>query len=280
MSVKIITDNCCDLPPELIREYDIDIVYLTVRFGTDECDPKTLDNATFYRMMAESRVLPTTSQPSQDSLSQAFEKALQVHDEVISIHLSSAISGTVEGARMAAKALNNPHLHIFDSKKASTGQGLLVLEAARMAKAGKSVDEILERLKTMQRTVQSIFTVSNLEYLIKGGRISRVKGLMAGVFDIKPILHLDQDGAIQPYDKVRGHRASLKKLLDIMEELGHRLEEQTAGICHSVCPEEAQYLYDNIKARFGCREIVIGEIGPIIGSHVGPGTFAVFFESK
>lgn len=279
MAIKIVTDNCCDLPEAIINQYGIKMVNMLVRFGDREYGPGELTNHEFYQMMSTSDVLPTTTQPTVEEMTRVYEEALADGSEVIAIHLSSGITGTVQSAQMVADMIGNPRLHIIDSKKASVGEGLLVVTAARMAEAGCSLEEILDRLADMQKRMQCIFSVGNLEYLIKGGRISRAKGLIAGVLDIKPILYFDPDGYIMPYDKVRGNRAALKKLLDIMERIGSNLSEQVVGVNHSDHPEYAEYLRDAIIDRFGVKEVIIGEIGPVIGSHVGAGTFSVFFET-
>ena len=130
----------------------------------------------------------------------------------------------------------------------------------------------------MQQQLQCIFCVGNLEYLIKGGRVSKAKGLIAEVLDIKPILYMDEEGCIMPLDKARGYKGSLKKLLTIMEKMGRNLSSQTVGICHSASPETAAYLAEEIRKQFVVKEVIIGEVGPVIGSHVGKGTVSVFFE--
>lgn len=278
MGVKIVSDNCCDLPDDILKRYNIELGYLLVRFGDRQYQPRELSNAEFYQKMKESPVLPSTSQPAVDNLIKVYSQALEDGSEVIAIHMSSGMSGTVQGAQVAASMLDNPRLHIIDSKKASIGEGLMVLQAARMAEQGISVEIILERLYDMQKRIQSIFCVGNIEALIKGGRVSRTKGLVAEILDIKPILYLDEDGCIKPYDKARGHKGALNKLLDIMEKNGANLAEQTTGVCYSVDIENAEYLSREMKKKFGIKEVVIGEVGLVIGSHVGAGTFSVFFE--
>ena len=138
----------------------------------------------------------------------------------------------------------------------------------------------MERLEEMRERMQCIFTVGNIEYLIKGGRISRSKGTLANVLDIKPILHFDRDGYIMPLNKARGHKSAMRKILDIMESKGTNLSRQNgrAG-SHANSPEAAEFLQQSIQARFKPREIIVGEVGPVIGAHVGQGTYAVFFES-
>lgn len=279
MAIKIVTDNCCDLPLEIIKDYDIRIVNLLVRFGDREYKPGELTTDDFYEKMTTEKVLPQTSQPSTEEMMQTYNEALQDGSEVIGIHFTSQLSGTLQSAQVVTQNLENDRLHIFDSRKASLGQGIMVLEAARMARNGEPVSSIMQTLEDMRENMQCIFSVQNLKYLISGGRISKGKGLIAGALDIKPILAFDEEGRIVPYDKVRGHRAALKKLLDIMEERGVDLSAQTVGISHASSINDAEFLRDSIMERFGPKEIVIGDIGPVIGSHVGPGTFSVFFQS-
>ena len=278
--IKIVSDNCCDLPPEILRRYGIKQIHMLVRFGDQEIKPGEMSNDEFYKKMANSPILPKTSQPVTEEIIQVYSSLLEERDtEVIGIHMSSDLSGTVQSVQMVKEMLQEPRLHIIDSLKASMGLGLMVLEAARLAEKGAEASTILNRLEEMRSSVQCIFSVQNLEYLISGGRISKGKGLIAGVLNIKPILCIDDNGFIIPYEKARGHRAALKKVLDIMGDLGNNLSGQTVGISHAVALEDAMYLKENMEQRFGVKEVVIGEIGPVIGSHVGPGTFSIFFES-
>lgn len=278
MGIKIVSDNCCDLPIELLEQYGISLAHLTVSFGDRVYLPGEISNEEFYNKMKASSTLPCTSQPAVEDMNRVYAEALADGSEVIAIHMSSGLSGTYQGGILAQNTLDNPRLHVFDTLKASVGMGLLVVEAARMAERGASVESILQRLGEMQTRMQCIFVVGNLESLIKGGRISRAKGLVADVLDIKPVLHMDEQGFIMPYDKARGMKGAQHKLISIMEKNGADLANQTVGICHSAVPDIADYLSKTIKDKFAVREIIIGEIGAVIGSHVGTGTFSVFFE--
>ncbi|MDD3852180.1 MAG: DegV family protein [Syntrophomonadaceae bacterium] len=278
MGIKIVSDNCCDLPDELLKQYGINLAHLTVSFGDRVYKPGEINNDEFYSILKSAPVLPHTSQPAVEDITRVYTQALADGSEVIAIHMSSGLSGTYQGGVLAQKNLNNPRLHVFDSLKASIGMGLLVIEAARMAEHGADINSILQRLEEMQTHMQCIFVVGNLECLIKGGRISKTKGLMADVLDIKPVLHMDEGGFIKPYDKARGLKGAQHKLIKIIESNSTDLSNQTVGISHSAVPEIADYLSRIIKDKFGVREVIIGEIGPVIGSHVGAGTFSVFFE--
>lgn len=278
MGIKIVTDNCCDLPVEILERYKIRLVHLQVRFGDRGYLPEELNNEQFYKLMADSQILPSTSQPTVEETNQVYSEALADGSEVIAIHMSSGLSGTYQGGVLVKNTLDNPNLYVFDSLKASVGMGLMVVQAARMVEQGATVPEILQRLQEMQSTMQCVFLVGNLESLIKGGRVSKAKGKIAVVFDIKPVLHINEEGFIMPYDKVRGVKGAQHKLINIMEKNGSNLALQTVGVCHSAVPEIANALSETIKEKFAVKEVIIGDIGPVIGAHVGAGTFSVFFE--
>ena len=278
MGIRIVTDNCCDLPAEILEKYDIRQTYLQVRFGDRVYLPGEINNRQFYQLMAESKTLPATSQPTVEDITRVYSEALADGSEVIAIHMSSALSGTYQGGVLVKNTLENPNLYVFDSLRASVGMGLMVVEAARMAERGETVQSILQRLEGMKSSVQCIFIVGNMESLIKGGRLSKAKGKIAMAFDIKPILYMDDEGYLMPYDKARGLKGAQRKQINIMEKIGADLARQTVGICHSEEPEIANALSQTIKEKFGVKEVIIGEIGPIIGAHIGAGTFSVFFE--
>jgi len=249
-----------------------------VRFGDEEILPENFDNVAFYNRLKTSPQLPSTSQPMPGDFLVQYQKAIEQNQQIISIHLSSGISGTVQSATIAAEMLAGEPIHVIDSRKASVGQGLMVLEAARMAASGEEVSTIIDRLNEMQNRLRCIFVVGNLDILIKGGRLSRAKGLLASALDIKPVLHMDEEGKIVPFSKARGHRGARNKLIGLMESLGSDLSKQTVGICHSACPVDTEYLRSIMNEKLNVPEVIIGEIGPVIGSHVGAGTVSVFFE--
>lgn len=279
MGVKIITDNCCDLPEDILDVYNISVVPLQVRFGDEELPRKGFSNQDFYERMRTSSNLPSTNQPSPGDFLLVYKEAREKELEVVSIHLSSGISGTVQSASLAAQMMKDKNVHVVDSLKASVGEGLMVLEAARMAQSGADVHSILKRLQEMQARLHCVFVVGNLDALLKGGRLTRTKAIIAGTLGIKPVLHINETGRIVPFDRARGHKGAQLKLMEIMDRLGADIAHQTVGICHSDCRGDALYLRESIQTRFAAPEIVIGEIGPVIGSHVGPGTFSVFFQS-
>lgn len=279
MPVKIVADNCCDLPKEMIQALDIAQIHMQLRFGTEEIAPEDFEPAQFYRMMQERPDSPATSQPAVEEMFDVYQQALADGSEVVAVHFSSGMSGTYSSTLMVRDQLvGKERLQIIDSRKASNGLGLMVMEAGLMAQAGASAAEIVARMEEMQRTVRCLFSPNSLEYLVKGGRVSRVKGFVSDVLDIKAILHVDQEGYIVAYDKVRGRKAALKRMLKLFEQEGTNLSEQTVFITHAACEADALFLKDYIENHIPVKKILICEIGPVIGSHAGPGTVCIFFE--
>ncbi|HHV75801.1 MAG TPA: DegV family protein [Syntrophothermus lipocalidus] len=281
MRVKIVTDNCCDLPAELIDRYGIKMVHMLVSFGDRTFQPGELSTNSFYEMMAASHVLPTTSQPTMEEMRSVYEECLADGSEVIAIHLSSGMTGTVQAAEMVRDTLpGRERLTVIDSLKASAGEGLLVLEAARMAESGRARNEIVDEILKLRAKLRCVFTINTLEYLVKGGRVSRAKGLVGSMLDIKPILWVNPQGYIEPIDKVRGRKSAIRRLVRMVEEMGRDLKGQTVGISHAMCPEDAARFSDVFVNEFKAGEVIMGEIGPVVGSHVGPGTLAIFFYGE
>ncbi|MGI6425634.1 MAG: DegV family protein [Tepidanaerobacteraceae bacterium] len=281
MKIKIITDSSNDLPQEILDRYEIDFASLTIAFDDEAFhDGKNLSRDEFYFRLIEAKQYPKTSQPSPQAFYDLIKDALDKGYEVLVITLSSALSGTYESACIAKKQLNaeeQEKVHIVDTLAASIGQGLLVYEAAKMAEQGMSAIEICEKITALRQKLESIFTVDTLEYLLKGGRISKFKATLGTMLDIKPILFIDSNGKLVILEKVRGRKRAYSRLLDIMDEKGKNLSQQTVGIVHSRALQEAQKLANEIKSRFDCKDIIIGELSATIGTHTGPKCIGLFF---
>jgi len=278
---RIITDSANDLPEEILERMGIRFAPLAITFeeGTF-LDGVDLSRGQFYEKLINARQIPRTSQPSPRAFYDLMEDALEKGLEAVVITLSSGLSGTYESALMAKAEFpgeEQEKIHIVDSLSASTGQGLLVYEAAKMAESGVSASEIAQTIEGLKRKLASVFTVDTFEYLLKGGRVTRIQAFIGTVLDIKPVLHLDPAGKIVPLEKVRGKRRAVARLLEIMAEQGRDLSRQTVGVVHAHVPEEAAALAEQIKAKFNVKEAVIGELSASIGTHTGPGCLSVFF---
>lgn len=276
--IKVITDSTADLPKDIAQQFEITILPMTTSFnGVDYRDGIDLTNAEFYTLLANSPELPHTSQHSPQFLADAYREAMADGSSVLAIHLSSGLSGTVQNAYLAKELLNNPPgLCVFDSLSASLGQGLLAYRAAELAQAGLSLDETAAKVTDLRGRMRANFVVNTLKYLLMGGRVNRLQATVGSVLDIKPILKISQQGLLDQVDKTRGRKAALRRLMAIVEEQGD-LSQQIVGISHALCPEDAEQIKETLLERFGAKKVIVGEIGAVIGTHVGPGTLAIFF---
>lgn len=286
MSVKILSDSACDLPKEILDEYDIDILPIIVIKDDEEyLDGVTIEPKVLYDNMRAGQVYKTAQIPPK-MFEEKFEEYAKKEEDVIYIAFSSGLSSTYQTSVITRDSLKekypNMNIDIVDSKSASVGFGLLVHKAAQMAKDGRSKEEILMMLDFYVNHIEHIFTVDNIEYLFRGGRVSRTQAFVGGLLNIKPILDIPEDGTLQPIEKVRGRAKVLKKMLKIMEERGGQadLKNQTIGINHGDDLEGAMKLKQLIEEKFGCNNFIINVIGCAIGAHSGPGTLSVFFLNE
>lgn len=281
MKSKIITDSANDLPEELLNKYDIKFAPLSIAFEDGVFhDGVDLTREQFYSRLIEVKQIPQTSQPSPQAFYDLIKNVLDEGLEAVIITLSSGLSGTYASAVMAKDMFSieeKKRIHIVDSLSASVGLGLLVYEAAKMAQEGMSGAEIADNIERLKLRMTPIFTVDTFEYLLKGGRITKVQAFFGTVLDIKPVLTLNSQGKIETLEKVRGKKKAVSRLLDIMAEQGRDLENQSVGVVHSHAPNEALELAETVKSRFNPKEVIIGELSASIGTHTGPGCLAVFF---
>ena len=224
-----------------------------------------------------------TQQASVEDTEKLFRQILETGSDVLHIAFSSGLSGTANAARLAAETLKEEFpdrkIIVIDSLCASLGQGLLVDYAVRMKDEGKSMEETAQWVQDHLQNICHLFTVDDLKYLQRGGRISKTTALLGTMIGIKPVLHVDEEGKLVPISKVRGRKQSIQALVDKMEQnIGsYRSQKQPIFISHGDCEEDAKYLAGLVKERFGYNECLINIIGPTIGAHAGPGTLALFF---
>ncbi|AKR35826.1 MULTISPECIES: DegV family protein [Bacillus] len=284
MSVKIITDSAADLPVELLQAYDIDLIPLRVydEAETEYLDGVTLESVTLLQKMREGAVY-RTSLPSLETFQEKFVSYAKEGNPCIYLAFSSELSGTYQSSVVIKEEVKETYadldLEIIDTKCASLGQGLVVLEAAKMAKDGASKEDILNRVAFLMNHMEHIFTVADLQYLVRGGRLSKVAGFIGGLLNIKPILNVEE-GKLVPLEKVRGKKKVLSRIVDIMEERGKDLKGQTIGITHGDDLETAEALKSLITERFGCEVFIVNTIGAAIGAHTGPGVITLFFLNE
>ncbi|AXK18793.1 MULTISPECIES: DegV family protein [Bacillus] len=284
MGVKIITDSAADLPVELLQAYDIDLIPLRVydEAETEYLDGVTLESVTLLQKMREGAVY-RTSLPSLETFQEKFVSYAKEGNPCIYLAFSSELSGTYQSSIVIKEEVKETYadldLEIIDTKCASLGQGLVVLEAAKMAKDGASKEDILKRVAFLMNHMEHIFTVADLQYLVRGGRLSKVAGFIGGLLNIKPILNVEE-GKLVPLEKVRGKKKVLGRIVDIMEKRGKELKGQTIAMTHGDDLETAEALKALITERFGCEVFIVNTIGAAIGAHTGPGVITLFFLNE
>jgi DegV family protein with EDD domain len=287
--VRVVTDSTCDLPQEVARAHGIHVVPLMVLFGDrvyhDGVDLKARE---FYELLERGKVHPRTNPPTRADFHDAYHSLIGRRD-LVSLHLSEKLSQTVVHARAAAaeglvqlqeqRGEDEPiEVHVLDSQSVSLGLGLLALFAARMARRGLEPAAIAERLAAMRRRLHLLFVVDTLEYLARGGRIGRARALVGGLLGIKPILGVS-DGEVGPVDRVRGGRAAHPRLIELFAERVDPGEPVVVAVGHARAPVWGDRLRALIERRFRVAELMVAEIGPVVGTHAGPGAVgACFFQ--
>lgn len=280
---KLVTDTSADLPRKYLEQNDIKVMSLAyIIDGNTYWWDNPMDEHEFYEKMRKGS-MPTTSQVNVGDAMEIFERLIRENDEILCVSFSSGLSGTYNSVALAAQNVCESHpdkkIRVVDSKAASLGQGLMVDYALKMQKEGKGLDETADFLEQNFGHFVHVFTVDDLNHLYRGGRVSRATAFVGTLANIKPILHVDDEGHLINIGKVRGRKKSLIELVNLMEQkIGdHVKENHTIFISHGDSPADAQFVADEVKKRFGIDSFLINYVGPTIGAHSGPGTIALFF---
>lgn len=281
MRYRIITDTCCDFPQETYAQLDVDVVPLSLLFrgeninALSEAQIKTMYDA------LRSGETASTSAANPQNWSSAIEPVLAAGQDALVLVFSSGLSTTYQSAVIAAQELSEKYpertVRVVDTLCASMGQGLLVWYACKKRDQGLSLDDLCAWCEENKFNLCHWFTVDDLMFLKRGGRVSAATALVGTMLNIKPVLHVDNDGHLISKGKVRGRKASLDALAAKLGELGLPGENKTVFISHGDCLEDAQYLETLVKEKYGVEEVIISYVGAVIGSHSGPGTVALFF---
>ena len=281
----LMTDSCCDLSQQMVEELGLTVLPLSVlqegKEYRDYPDHRELDPKVFYAKL-RAGAMGSTSAANAESFREAMEPIVKAGKDILSINFSSALSTTCQSAAMAARELGEQYpearIIVIDSLCASLGQGMLVYLAAQEKAKGKTIDQVADFVRETIPHLCHWFTVDDLNHLKRGGRVSAAAALFGTMLQMKPVLHVDDEGRLIPVSKVRGRKASIKALLDRMEELA--IDTKTVFISHGDCADEIDEMAKAIRERFGTEKIVINYVGPVIGNHSGPGTVALFFLGK
>ncbi len=287
MSYRIVTDSCANLTDEQIKEYGVEIISLKYRIEDKEFDSyvkgKPTDYAETYRLLREKAMI-TTSLASREDCDRVIPAILESGEDVLILAFSSGLSGTYQNIKLAAEDYKEMYpdrkIIVVDSLCASLGEGMLVHYCVKLKNEGKSIEEVAQWAEENKGSICHIFTIEDLFFLKRGGRLSGASAVFGTLIGIKPMLHTADDGKLYVTGKVRGRQASMNALVNSLGEKGVDIENQDIFIVHGDCEEDAKYVGDQIKKKYGIKNIVYNLIDPVIAAHAGPGTLAVFFIGK
>lgn len=280
----IMTDSCCDLTDQMARELELEVLPLTMTMDGEEY-PNTLDgryitNEEFYKRLRAGKT-STTAAANVGQFEDAMRAVLGRGQDILCLCFSSALSTTYQSAVIAAEnvAPDFPErtIRVIDTLSASRGQGLLVYLAAQKKKEGLTLSQLGDWVEDNKLHVCHWFTVDDLNFLKRGGRVSAATALVGTMLSIKPIMHTSDEGKLTVVGKARGRKSSLNTLIDTVGRLGIDLQDQVMFICQADCQAEAETVAAQLKQRYGVKEVYINYIGPVIGSHTGPNTMGLFF---
>lgn len=281
MDFQIITDSCCDFPTPMYSQLGLTFVPLTVEFRGNTFDDKNDDTLKDMYQGLRAGEVAKTSAVNPSRWSQAMEKALAAGKDVLVLAFSSGLSTTYQSAVIAAEELKDAYpdrkIQVIDTLCASMGQGLLVWYACKKRDEGLSLDEVAQWVLDNRPHLCHWFTVDDLMYLKRGGRISAATALVGTMLQIKPLLHVDDEGHLINMTKTRGRKAAIDAMVKKAQELGAGYDNSTMFISHGDCLSDAEYLSRQLKEKCGVKDVVISYVGAVIGSHSGPGTLALFF---
>jgi len=280
----IITDSTSDLTPDLINELGITVIPMEFNVGDKSylnySDEREITYKEFYNLLRNGES-SSTSLVNTATFMDLFELSLKEGKDVLYMGFSSGLSGTYNASCVAAQTLQEKYpdskIYTVDTLSASMGEGLLVYHAATRKNSGMNIDDLRDWIEDNKLKLCHWFTVDDLYHLKKGGRVSATAAFLGTMLGIKPVLHVDNEGHLIPVEKVRGRKISITTLLKMMEKTAIKPEEQTIFISHGDCLEEAEFLANLIREKLNVKDIKMNYIGPVIGSHSGPGTIALFF---
>ena len=288
MDFEIVTDSSCNLSEDMIDELGVHILPLVFMSEGKEyrsyLKGEKTDLKQFYTMMREGKVF-TTSLPNMADAEALLRGLLESGRDVLYLGFSSALSGTYEAVRLLCTQLAAEFpertVRAVGTLAASGGQGLLVYHACKHAQAGASLEETARWVEENRLHLAHWFTVDDLMFLLRGGRVSKVSAYMGTMLNIKPVMHVDDEGRLIPVEKVRGRKKAIQGLVKHMEETAQKpVADQPVFITHGDCPEDVEYLCDLIRKKFGDVQITVNYVDPVIGAHSGPGTLALFFLAE
>ncbi|GAA0318981.1 DegV family protein [Bacillus carboniphilus] len=280
MKTVVVTDTTAYIPAELREQYNIQYIPLSVIFGNEAYKEELeIQASDFYEMVKREDKLPTTTQPATGEFVELYEKLGQEYDAVISIHLSSGISGTFQGAVTAGNMAEGVKVYPFDTEISCMIQGFYAVEAAKLAQEGAGPEQIMERLEDLKTTTKAYFMVDDLSHLQRGGRLSGAQALIGSLLQVKPLLHF-VDKVIVPFEKIRTRKKAMKRITELLGEDAKKGEPMQAVIIHANREEEAKEWLKELESLYPNVEFMISYFGPVIGTHLGEGAMGLGWMKK
>jgi len=279
--IAIVTDSTSDMPKDIAKKLGITVVPLTVIFEKEVFldDGKEITIDEFYKKIRSVKKLPTTTQPTPKDFIKVYSNILKEYDSIISIHISKKMSGTINSVELAKKELPGKDIEIIDTGYVHFPLGFIALKAGQLAQEGKSKQEILKNISDLQSKVKVLFIPSTLEYLKKGGRIGKAKGLIASILEIKPILTI-HDGEVSQFKTTRRWNQAKSELIQSMKNIVKNPHNLIVSIGDSDAKEDAAEMEERIKAEFHPKKIYRVDIGAVVGTHLGPGGIGITFYEE
>ena len=279
----ITTDNNSDLPEKYLKDHGVGCMYLSYSMdGKNYTHGNFLPEHEFYEAMRNGS-MPTTAQVNPENAKALLEPYLKEGKDILHIAFSSGLSGTYNSSRIAAEELMEEYpdrkIIVVDSLSASLGQGLLVWLAQQKKELGQTLEDVVDWVEKNKLKMVHLFTVDDLNHLYRGGRVSRTTAIVGSMLNIKPVLHVDNEGKLTAIGKVRGRKKALQELVKLMDEKigSFGADCDTIFISHGDCEQDAQYVAAKVKEKYNIKNIIINQVGATIGAHSGPGTMALFF---
>jgi DegV family protein with EDD domain len=279
MKTAVVTDSTAYIPKELRDKWNIHMIPLNVIFGSEVYQEEVDITAEQFYQEVKVKDLPTTSQPPIGQFVELFERLAKEYDAVISIHLSSGISGTFAGAVTASNMVEHIKVYPFDSEISCMPQGLYAIEAAKMALNGEDSDKIMSRLKELKKTARAYFMADDLSHLQRGGRLSSAQAIIGSLLQVKPLLHFE-DKVIVPFEKIRTRKKAMKRIVDLLGEDAASGEHYQAAVIHANREEEAHEWKLELEALYPNVEFMVSYFGPVIGTHLGEGAMGLGWMKK
>ena len=273
--IRIVTDSTCDLPKEWMKQHDIYVVPIHIQFGADTFrDGETIGPLEFYGRIERDGMLPKTSQPPPGDFIEAYRALAAQADEIISLHVTSKLSGTYDSARMAAETVaERVKVHVFDSLAGSSILGYMCLEAARMVEAGKGAAEILKRLETTRPQANIFFTLANLKFAQMSGRVGKLQSALASLLNVQPIVRLE-NGLLDMTERVRTRKKAIERIIEMTRERVGNAPVNLA-VLHAQAADEGAEFLEEAKRALKCHEAFVHDLALSLAVHFGPGALAL-----